>query len=245
MKKLDWICIVSLLLVVLVIFVVSCFFFDEAEYRILMGAMCFGVWLVYTSIMVAYRLLSRRGRETLEIKLSRQGFNAQRSYHYSTDAGINIMVYIDFDSKQFASNQIYNYVIPFSRIASGRVEIRSNALNSNKSAVAYVISIRRKGSENYYDYIEVFGTVVENDDLSDGEEITNLMIAKYPSLKDIVELDRDLQRIIEINKSDDVFISEIPDGDWQKAADSDEIDYDPNENTNPNYTKPPFSDKKW
>ena len=245
MKKLDWICIVSLLLVVLVIFVVSCFFFDEAEYRIMMGAMCFGIWLVYTSIMVAYRLLSRRGHETLEIKLSRQGFNTQRSYHYSTDAGINITAYIDFDGKQFASNQIYNYVIPFSRIASGRVEIRSNALNANKSTVAYVISIRRKDSDNNYDYIDLFHTVVDNIDITDKEEITELMIAKYPSLKDIVELDSDVQRIIEINKSNGILVDELTDDDWQKDADSDEIDYDPNENTNPNYTKPPFSDKKW
>ena len=245
MKKKDWIYIIGLLLLVAALYGVSLLFSDDVEYRIIMGAICLVAWLAFTLGAVAYRLLTKRGRETLEIKLSRQGFNAQRRYQYSTDSGINITVYIDFDSKQFASNQLYNNVIPFSRIASGRIEIRSNAINTNKSTVLYVISIRRKGSENYYDYIEMFRTDVANGDLTDKEEITDLMIAKYPSLKDIVELDRDVQRIMEINKSDGVFVSEIPDGDWNKSPDSDEIDYDPNENTNPTYTKPPFSDKKW
>ena len=245
MKKKDWIYIICLLLFEAGLYGVGCLFSDNVEYRIVLGGVFFVIWLGFSVGLVLYRVLTKRGRETLEIKLSRQGFNIQKSFNYSNDMGANVTVYFDFDSKQFASNLLYNAVIPFSRVSSGRVEIRSYGANSNKSTVRYVISIRRKSDDNNYDYIEMFDTVVDNCDLSGTEEITEQMVAKYNSLKDIIELDNDVQRIIEINKSDGFVISAVTDDEWQQSADSDEIDHDSSENSDPHYTKPPFSDKKW
>ena len=245
MKKLDWILIFSLLIIVALLFAVCWFVSDEAEFRIVMGVVLFLIWLVFVLVVIMYRLLPKRGRETLEIKLSRLGFNIQKCYQYSNDVGISVTLYIDFDSKQIAGNVFYNNVIPFSRLASGRVEIVAYGINTNKSIVHYVISIRRKGSDNQYDYIEIFNTIVENSDLSDNEEITEQMLAKYPLLKDILDLDGDVQRIVSINEADGFVTNEVADGEWEKYSDSDEIDYDPSENSDPNYTKPPFSDKRW
>ena len=245
MKKLDWILIFSLLALVVVLFVVCWFISDDVELRVVMGVVFLLIWLGFVLVVVLYRFLPKRARETLEIKLSRQGFNAQKSFHYSNDMGANVALFIDYDGKQIASNVFYNNVIPFSRISGGRVEILSYGINSDKSIVHYVISIHRKGDDNAFDYVEMFNTVVENSDLPDKEEVTEKMIAKYPSLKEIVELDDEIKRIVELNKSDGFVTNEVADGEWQKAPDSDEIDYDPNENSDPNYTKPPFSNKRW
>ncbi|MCH5159962.1 MAG: hypothetical protein J1F66_03840 [Clostridiales bacterium] len=245
MKKKDYIMILSMLIFVVALYFVSWLFSDDTEFRIVMGVVLLLIWFSFFVFVLLYRLLPKRNRETLEIKLSRQGFNTQKSFHYANDMGANVTLYVDFDSKQFASNVIYNNVIPFSRIANGRVEILPYGINSNKSNVHYVITIRRKGSDNAFDYIEMFNTFVNNADLTDKEEITEQMIAKYPSLKEIVELDAAIQQIAEINKSDGLDATEVDDEEWCKATESNDIDYDPNENATPNYTKPPFSDKRW
>ena len=246
MKKKDWILIFGFLIFVVALYVVTLFFSDDVEYRIIMAVVFFALWLVFTVFVVLYRVLPKRGRETLEIKLSRQGFNAQKVFHYTSDmAGINVTLYVDFDSKQLASNLFYNNVIPFSRVANGRVEFLPYGINTNKSIVHYVISIYRKDSENKFDYIELYNTVVENTDLSDNDEITEQMVVKYPSLREIVELDGVIKQIMEVNKSDGFDVSEVDSDSWEKDSDPDEIDYDPNENSYPNYTKPPFWNKKW
>ena len=244
MKKKDFILIIGLLIFEAALYAVCWFLVDGVEIRTVLGVVFILIWLIFLIAVLLFRLLPKRTRETLEIKLSRQGFNSQKSFHYSNDMGANVTLYVDFDSKQIASNVIYNNVLPFSRIASGHVEIRHYGINSNKSSVNYVIAIRRKGVDNCFDYIEMYNTLVDNADLTDKEEVSEQMIVKYPALKEIVELDAVIQQIADINKADGFDSTEVND-EWIKSADSDEIDYDPNENSDPNYTKPPFSNKRW
>ena len=154
--------------------------------------------------------------EAFEIKLSRLGFNAQRSYisrHYALSKTVYIC--IDFDSKQFASNLIYRYVVPFSRIASGNIEVMSYNASSDKCIVHYVIAVSRKNDDMSYDYIELFDTVVDKSELGDNDQLTEQMFGKYPLLDQILALNEDIQKIVEINKADGVAKRLATDEEWE------------------------------
>ena len=182
--------------------------------------------------------------ETFEIKLSRMGFNAQKSYlgnHFAYENKVYIC--IDFDSKQFASNLIYHYVVPFSRVASGRIEILPYNMSKEKCIVRYVISISRKDDDMSYDYIELFDTVVYKSELGENDELTEPMFGKYPVLDDILALNEDIQKIIEINVADGVAVRFASDEEWEELDENDEQSTEDDDDRH--YTKPPFWNKRW
>ncbi|MCH5153248.1 MAG: hypothetical protein J1F68_04755 [Clostridiales bacterium] len=181
--------------------------------------------------------------ETIETKMYRSGFSGQKSYigHHLT-AQNKVVVMIDFKTKQFASNQIYRYVVPFSRVASGRIEVLPYNMSNEKCIVQYVIAIARNDGEMSYDYIELFDTVVDKSELGENDKLTEQMFDKYPLLNDILALNEDIQKIVKINQADGVALRQATDEEWQEPTAEDEQTA---ENHEPNYTKPPFNDKRW
>lgn len=244
MKKSDWILISTIFAVLLALFVVIWFVLDDVIVSAVLGVSFFIIWVFLTVALMLIRVLPNRSRENAEIKLSRQGFNAQKSHIYYKE-GVNVTVDIDFDSKQLASNEIYNLIVPFSRIASGRIEIMSYGTSKTRSIVHYVISITRKGNDLEYDYIEMFNTIVNNSCLGADGEITEQMLQEYPALKDIVDLDQDIQKIMEINNADGVAMREVTEEEWQQCEDFDDGDVQSNDEDEPHYTKPPHWNSRW
>ena len=212
--------------------------------------------LVFTALIFAvFALLNRvktRQSESFEMQLSRFGFNTQKSYTgHRLSVENTVRIGIDFDSKQFACNLIYRYVVPFSRIASGRIEVLPYNMANDKCVVQYVIAITRKDNDTMYDYIELFNTVVSKSELGENDQLTQEMIDKYSTLKDMLALNEDIQKIVQINIEDGAVLQQAIGEEWNEQTVGDEtqvddgLDYDPNENSNPNYTKPPFSNKRW
>ena len=204
-----------------------------------------GVTALVLGVAALCNSLENRRGESFEIKLSQLGFNAQKSYvghHVAVEN--TVFIAIDFDSKQFASNLIYNQVVPFGRIASGRTEILPYAMSDEKCVVQYVISVARKDDDMSYDYIELFDTVVFKSELGENDSLTEEMLNKYPLLNEILALDEDIQKIIKINLADGVALRPASDDEWQEQ-DMDSEQLQESEETEANYTKPPFADKRW
>lgn len=181
--------------------------------------------------------------ESFETKLSRSGFSGQKTYvghHMAVENKVCIV--IDFNTKQFASNLIYKYVVPFSRVASGRIEILPYNMSKEQCIVQYVISISRKDNDMDYDYIALFDTVVDKSELGENDSLTAEMFDRYPLLSDILALNEDIQKIVEINKADGVALREATDEEWTEQPVDEGQSQDSDE---PHYTKPPFSDKRW
>ena len=159
----------------------------------------------------------------------------------STSLGRKVVVLIDFPTKQFGSNLIYKQVVPFSRVASGRIEVLPYAASKEKCQVQYVIAISRKDNDLSYDYIEMFSTVVNKSELGENDQLTAEMFDKYPQLSDILALHEDVQKIMEINHADGVAMREATDGEWGEPSETEQVP----EDEQPHYTKPPFWNKKW
>ena len=171
-----------------------------------------GVTALALGVALLFNYLETHKGESFESQLSRIGVNTRKTYVGHHIAPENkVCVVIDFDSKQFASNLIYHYVVPFSRIASGRIEVLPYATSREKCRVQYVISVRRKDNETNYDYIELFDTVVYKSELGENDQLTTEMFNKYPVLNDILALNEDVQKIMEINIKDGVALRDVTD----------------------------------
>ena len=189
--------------------------------------------------------MKNRLSESFEIKLSRMGFNTQKSYvGHRFDVENTVYICIDFDSKQFASNLIYNNVVPFSRIASGRIEVFPYNISKEKCIVRYVISVSRKNNDMSYDYIELFDTVVYKSEMGENDQLTEQMLSKYQVLNEMLALNEDIQKIVEINISDGVALREATPEEWEEQEVAAE-QYEENDENEPHYTKPPFWNKRW
>ena len=113
---------------------------------------------------------------------------------------------IDFGSKRFASNQLLSKIVPFSDIISCNIEVKNtNEFNIQlrKTFVSLIISVKMDNALDIF-HIKALETAINNDDYNENFEITDALIEKYPSLKDIVLLKEDVERIIEINREDGV-----------------------------------------
>lgn len=245
MKKIDWTIIAVMLVVLVALFVVIWFVLDDVIVSVVLGVTFLIIWVLCIVAFKLIRVLPKRSRENDEIKLSRQCFNAQKSYLYYNEMGINVTVDIDFDNKQLASNKIYNLIVPFSRVASGRIEISSYGTSKTRSIVNYVISITRKDNDLSYDYIEIFNTIVNNSCLGADGEITEQMLQEYPALKDIVDLDQDIQKIMEINIADGVAMREATEEELQHSEEFENFDIKSDNDDEPHYTKPPHWNSRW
>ncbi|MCH5164425.1 MAG: hypothetical protein J1F36_05355 [Clostridiales bacterium] len=128
------------------------------------------------------------------------------------------LICIDFGSKRFASNQLLSKIVPFSDIMSGNIEVKNtNEFNiqTRKTFVSLIISVKIGNALDVF-YIETLQTTISNDDYSENFEITDALIEKYPSLKDIVLLKKDVERIIEINREDGVAYDHPSDDQWDE-----------------------------
>lgn len=260
MKKKDWIIlgIVSAiyLLIMLVIYFVWRTDIDGHLLLALLGG-SFGGYVVVVLLVVALSSRhSKRVTENFEMRISREGFSMQKVYTYNNEAASqSTTVAIDFDSKRFACNLLYKYIVPFERIAASRIEFApryTGILQDNKLVVSLVISVHEAYDEFKYFYISMFGVLVDGQDVGDNDDITPELLAKYPDLQQICDLQQDMLKLLEVNSSNGVAMHDATDEEWEQLAQNSDnvakngnIDQFGASDDQPHYTKPPFNDSRW
>ena len=65
--------------------------------------------------------------------------------------------------------------------------------------VSFVITVTKEGFETEYLYIPVFEVKVDAKDVQHVKEITAELVEKYPELSDMMELQTDIKKILDIN----------------------------------------------
>lgn len=264
MKKKNYIVSAIVATIAIVAMVVACWFVNKAygqpipDWAFGLVGVLLGVGILIVLVtFVTYKAAGDKTQWTLRDELENVGFNVQRSY-VGTNPQTNITTsfFVDFDAKQFASNEIYHYVAPFKRLVSGRIELTPIPFSHGKNDVHYLISILRKDTENTFDYIEMLSVLVDDVDLEQDETITESMVSKYPALQQIIDLDTDVKLIMQINADDGVGFREPTEeelAEYENGSDSGNGDTDANydeDDSNSNeedlhYTKPPFHDAHW
>lgn len=150
-------------------------------------------FLVYTHVTQRFNLL-----------LAREHFVAQKQYAWRDQK-----LCIDFDSERIANTYISTRpIVAFSEVAGFRIEtyrIGEHAeLDEDQCFVSLVIAISKAGVEDEYMYIPAYEVQVSAEDGWDVKEITEELAEKYPELADVLALQQDVKRIVEINAANGI-----------------------------------------
>ena len=182
--------------------------------------------------LCVYMRVKSAFEENFERKLSASDFDVQRRYRLND--GVDVC--IDFESKRFACNLLYKDIVPFSRIANCRTEL--SKYTGRRTLLCVVMSLRcGEAKDDIEDDIEIFDSVtlfhavlpVEIDELTD--DLPN----RFPELQIAFDLQKDMDKIYEINVQDGVnavVVEEPTESDWTQPSDFYEQ----------HYTKPPHGD---
>lgn len=195
------------------------------------------LFVTFTVVSVClYLRFKAASEDVFERKLSAANFNVQRRYNLNN--GISTFdVCIDFDDKLFACNLLYKDIIPFSRIAHCRTELSGFG---HRTTFSVVMSLRSNGESNdseSSDEIEILDNVTLFQKVLPAEiaEVTEDLPHRFPELRIAFDLQRDMDRIYEINVRDgfnSVIVEEPTEADWGQPDDFNEH----------HYSKPPHSD---
>ena len=167
------------------------------------------VAIVATIAYLIY-LLYAMSRQSFTRLMQRENFNTEKLYVWK-----DIELHIDFTGKRIANNYLSTKpMFPFSDVVGCRFEAfrisgdtyaeHLEVLNDDERFVGIVLTIKKPEHEFEFLYISMFEVKVANDDI--GETIESLpdeLVAKYPDLQQLVELQKDVERILATNKSSD------------------------------------------
>ena len=168
-------------------------------------------WLSYVVIIaivvtVAFlaMLLYFSARQKFDILLQREGFVASKQYKWDKH-----LVCLDFDSQRLANTYLSTKpIVPFSDVLSFRIETyrigAHEELPEDQCFLSFVISIKKEGFDYEYQYIPVFEVKVDSADVAEVKEITQELTDKYPELTDMMALQTDVKKILEINAANGV-----------------------------------------
>lgn len=168
-------------------------------------------WLLYVAIVAIVAtfallvfLLYLSITQRFNILLQREHFVAQKQYAWRDQK-----LLIDFDSNRLANTYISTKpIVQFSEVASFRIETYRSGenaeLDEDQCFVSLVIAISKAGFESEYLYIPAYEVKVSAEDGWDVKEITEELAEKYPKLADMLELQQDVKRIIEINAANGI-----------------------------------------
>ena len=161
--------------------------------------------VIYALIVYLIYLITKITSQRYETMLSRADFHADRHYKWNKQ-----IVSLDFESKRLANTYLTTKpFVNFSEITGYRFETYQSGVNvdlpEDKRFVSLVLSVRKEGVEQEFLYIPVFEVEVDAEVIGDGiTEITSALLEKYPELKDMAELQADVNKILEINASDEI-----------------------------------------
>ena len=171
-------------------------------------------WLAYVAAVaivatIAYLiyLLYVMSRQRFVRLLAQEKFNTEKKYVWDQNE-----LHLDFTNKLVASNYLSTKpIFPFSDVVGYRFETfrisgethaeHVKVLSDDERFVSIVLTIKKPEREFEFLYIPMFEVQVANDDVGENiESISDELVEKYPDLKEIVELQKDVETILESNK---------------------------------------------
>ena len=160
--------------------------------------------VIFALVVYLVILLSRRSAQRFESLLATEGISTDRQYKWGGH-----VLYVDFDSQRLANTYLSTRaVIPFCDVAGYRLETyrdgESVELTDEQIFVSMVISLTKEGFEFEYQYLPVFEIKLNVEDANDLKEITSELVDKYPELADMLALQTDLRKILEINRANGI-----------------------------------------
>ena len=171
-------------------------------------------WLAYVSAVVivatiAYLiyLLYAMQKQSFARLLKKENFNTEKLYVWK-----NVELHLDFSGKRVANNYLSTKpIFPFCDLVGYRFETfrisgetyaeHVQVLPDEERFVSIVLTVKRPEHEFEFLYISMFEVKVASDDI--GENLENLsaeLVAKYPDLQQLVELQKDVEEILAANK---------------------------------------------
>ena len=172
-------------------------------------------WLAHVSAVaivatVAYLIyllyaISKQGFDRL---LKRENFNTEKKYVWK-----NTELHLDFSGKLVANNYLTTKpIFPFSDVVGYRFETfrisgethaeHLEVLSEDERFVSIVITVRKPEHEFEFLYIPMFEVKVANEDIGEAlESIPSALVEKYPDLQQLVDLQKDVETILQIDKS--------------------------------------------
>ena len=205
MTKKKWISLVIILVCAAIVLSIFSFAFKSQTGVDLPWWAYIVALVIYALIVYLVIILTKRSTAQFDALLAREGFSAQKSYVWG-----NQKLLVDFDSQRIANTYLSTRpLIAFSDVAGYRIEsYRSGKdveLPDDKRFVSFVLSVKKHDDEFEYMYIPLFEIKVDNIDLPDKMiEISDELVAKYPELKDMYELQTDVKTILQINEAEGV-----------------------------------------
>ena len=140
--------------------------------------------------------------------LKRENFNTEKKYLWKENE-----LHIDFTGKLIASNYLSTKpIFPFSDVVGYRFEAyrisgethaeHVEVLDEDERFVSIVLTIKKPEREFEFLYIPMFEVKVSNDDIGETiESLSNELVEKYPDLQQLVDLQKDVDKIIESTKA--------------------------------------------
>ena len=154
--------------------------------------------LIYALIVYLIYIITKITSQRYASMLAKADFHVDRQYEWD-----NQIISIDFTSKRIANTYLTTKpFVDFSEIVGYRFETYHTGANKElpegKIFVSLVLSIKKEGFEYEYRYIPVFEVAVDAEIVGDGiAEITPELVDRYPDLKEMAELQADINKILE------------------------------------------------
>ena len=155
--------------------------------------------VIFALIVYLVILLSERSAKRFETLLLNEGIATDRQYKWR-----KYVLYVDFESQRLANNYLSTRaIVPFDDVAGCRIESyrisEEVELPESERFLSLVLTLRKEGSDYEYQYLPVFEVKVEAEDVTDIKEVTAELTEKYSELTDMLALQSDVKKILEIN----------------------------------------------
>ena len=141
--------------------------------------------------------------------LKNENFNTEKLYAWK-----NSELHLDFTNKLIANNHLTTKpIFPFSDVVGYRFETfrvsgethaeHVEVLPEDQRFVSIVITVKKPDREFEFLYVPMFEIQVDNADVGENfESISSELVEKYPDLQQVVDLQKDVETILLINKSE-------------------------------------------
>lgn len=172
-------------------------------------------WLVAVAAVaivatVAYLiyLLYAMQKQSFARLLKKQNFNTDKKYVWN-----EVELHFDFAQKLVANSYLATKpIFPFCDVVGYRFEtfrISADAYGDDIEVlpdevrfVSIVITVRKPEHEFEFLYIPIFEVKVASDDIGETlESLSDELVEKYPDLQQLVDLQKDIDAILEMNKN--------------------------------------------
>lgn len=159
---------------------------------------------IFALIVYLVILLAQRSAQRFEALLLKEGIAKKLQYKWSS-----YLLYVDFESGRLANNYLSTRaIIPFSEVVGFRIEAyhdgEDEELSEEENFLSLVLTLKKDGYEFEYQYLPVFEIKVSAIDAIDVKEITTELVEKYPTLADMLALQQDVKKILEINAANGI-----------------------------------------